>query len=146
MNSDAAIDVVKRKAGIGLIVRDCSEDVLASCALSVMGGFSSVVAEAMTIRRGISFACEVGLFPCTIESDAQLVVKLINSNSFPLSEIGLVISDICKFLVGYPSCNIVYTPREANVAVHTLTKMGLTSSSDHYWMEDVPPCVAPIVM
>ncbi|KAK2635571.1 hypothetical protein Ddye_030363 [Dipteronia dyeriana] len=146
MNLDAGNDVVKRKAGIGLIVRDCSGDVLASCALSVMGGFSLAVAEATTIRRGISFACEVGLFPCTIESDAQLVMNLINSNSFPLSEIGLVISDICKFLVDYPSCTIVYTPREANVAAHTLAKMGLKSSSDHYWMEDVPPCVAPVVM
>ncbi|KAK2654121.1 hypothetical protein Ddye_013977 [Dipteronia dyeriana] len=74
MNSDAVIDVVKRKAGIGLIVRDCSGDVLASYVLSAMVGFSPAVAEAMAIRRGISFACEVS-FPHYLHSSQPVCFK-----------------------------------------------------------------------
>ena len=119
---------------------------MASCALSVLGGFSPAVAEALAILRGLSFAREVGLFPCTVESDAQVVVNLINSTTFPLSEIGLVIRDICNFLHDNQGGSIVYASRQANLAAHSLAKMGLNSSTNCFWMEDVPLCVAPVVL
>ena len=59
-------------------------DVLASSAYSVSAGFSSELVDALAVFRGLLFACDTGLLPCSVETDAQGVVKLINSGSAAL--------------------------------------------------------------
>ncbi|KAK1550779.1 hypothetical protein Q3G72_024789 [Acer saccharum] len=60
--------------------------------------FPPVVAEALAVHRGLLFVRDAGLLPCVVETDAQVVVKLIEFSNAPLSDVGIIICDIFDFL------------------------------------------------
>ncbi|KAK2646527.1 hypothetical protein Ddye_021722 [Dipteronia dyeriana] len=106
--------------GIGIIIRDHLGGVLASCSLPVVAVVSPDVTEATAILRGFIFTKESGLLPCVMESDAQVVVNMINSKNAPLSDIGIIIRDIICFLNCNSECKVVFAPRQGNMAAHKL--------------------------
>ncbi|KAK3221879.1 hypothetical protein Dsin_008904 [Dipteronia sinensis] len=160
-NSNASLGMGNGKVGIGIIIRDYLGEVLASCSLPILVALALDVAEATAIFRGFIFASEAGLLPCTLESDAQVVVKLINTSNVPLSKIvgfeplttyveGRCIAtstkkDIICFLDCHPDCKVVFAPRQDNMAAHNLAKLGLSLDADLFWLEETPSCVAPTV-
>ncbi|KAK1555857.1 hypothetical protein Q3G72_032414 [Acer saccharum] len=79
MNNDAAIDRIKDRVGIGVIIWNGDGNVLASSAQRIDAAYSPQIAEAMALLRGILFSREVGLWPCFVESNAKVVVDLINA-------------------------------------------------------------------
>ncbi|KAK2635434.1 hypothetical protein Ddye_030226 [Dipteronia dyeriana] len=130
INTDASIDASRGRVGIGAIIRDHEGMVLASCAQVIQLNYSPVLAEAIAILKGLRFAVESGIWPCMIESDAQVVVSMINSDLLPLDEIGLVINDIVDLLRSLPQFKVCFISRKANMAVHCLAKLGLSLESD----------------
>ncbi|KAK2634855.1 hypothetical protein Ddye_029647 [Dipteronia dyeriana] len=54
--------------------------------------------EAAAILQGLRTSIEHNLLPAVLESDSMKVVNLINSGSCPLSDIGVIISDIMVLL------------------------------------------------
>ncbi|KAK1550569.1 hypothetical protein Q3G72_021185 [Acer saccharum] len=81
--------------------------------------FPPVVAEALAVHRGLLFVRDAGLLPCVVETDAQVVVKLIEFSNAPLSD--------------------------TNIATHKLARLGLSIDSALFWMDEAP-CVAPVVL
>ncbi|KAK2640685.1 hypothetical protein Ddye_028480 [Dipteronia dyeriana] len=146
MNTDAAIDNVGRKVGIGIILRDCDGNVLAVCSQKIMAGFSLQVAEAVALLKGLVLARDIGIWPGEVEMDAQSVVKLLSSSNVRCSEVGLVITDIKLQLFLMPACIISFTPRETNKVAHHLAKLGLLTEEVSAWLEDCPPSVVPFVL
>ncbi|KAK1552164.1 hypothetical protein Q3G72_011625 [Acer saccharum] len=102
-------------------------DVLASSSQLVMALLCPVVAEALAVYRGLVFARDSGLLPCMIETDAQVVVKIIDSGSVPLSDIGTIISDIVQKLDCHSGCNVIFSSRKANLVAHGLAKLSHSS-------------------
>ncbi|KAK3219971.1 hypothetical protein Dsin_013941 [Dipteronia sinensis] len=146
INRDAAVDSMTGKIGIGVIIRDSRGEVLASSAQTISASLSASTAEALAVFSCLIFARDSGLSPVIIESDAQVVVNLINSGNIPLSDIGLIIHDINQVLRNFPSCRVSFVSRLANMAAHSLAKYGLLIASDLFWLEEFPSCVAPAVM
>ncbi|KAK3182823.1 hypothetical protein Dsin_030109 [Dipteronia sinensis] len=132
--------------GFGSIARDHTSAVLASSSQSLPVGVSLIVAEALTIHYGFMFTTDTGLLPCSLETVAQVVVSHIRSGSAPLFDVGLVISDIIYFLDCNPSCSVAFVPKKANMVAHRLAKLGLTLDINLFRIEEVLPCLAPIVM
>ncbi|TXG48435.1 hypothetical protein EZV62_027729 [Acer yangbiense] len=95
VNTDAAIDVVSNKVGIGIIIQDFLGSVMASSVQMIAASYSPQLAEAFAIFRGLHFVEECGLLPYAIESDVQVVINLISDGCFPCSDVGLIIKDIC---------------------------------------------------
>ncbi|TXG68182.1 hypothetical protein EZV62_003117 [Acer yangbiense] len=98
INCDAALDMNRGVVGFGLVVRDFGGVVLASCVQHIQVNFSPLIAEAMTILRGINLAFDSNLIPFVIKTDALAVVKLIEAKSPSLADIGLVIGEIVSKL------------------------------------------------
>ncbi|KAK3224580.1 hypothetical protein Dsin_004442 [Dipteronia sinensis] len=76
INTDAALDSVKRKVRLGDIIRNSRGDVLGSRSCLLMAKHSHEVAEGLAILHGLVFAHEVGLLPFAVETDAQVAVGL----------------------------------------------------------------------
>ena len=70
--------------------------------------------------------------PCTIESDAQVVVNLIPNGVFPYFEVGLIVKDICLKLEMLPSCFVIFAPRRANNVAHCPAKLDLSFVEDRF--------------
>ncbi|KAK2651128.1 hypothetical protein Ddye_018617 [Dipteronia dyeriana] len=146
INTDTAIDVAKKRVGIGIIVRDSTGAVMASSSQQVKASYDPHTVESLAIYKGLQFALESGFWNCVLESDAQVVVNLINSNSYVSSDVGVIIQDILGLLVKFTECNVGFVPRRANLTAHCLVKLGLNSETELFWLEEVPPSVLPVVL
>ncbi|KAK1581615.1 hypothetical protein Q3G72_007412 [Acer saccharum] len=136
-----ALGVHSNMVGLGLIIRDHSGSVMASSAQGFESKLSPDVAEATGILRGINMAMESGLLPLVIESDAQHVVNLINSDISVSSDIGLVIYDIRDCMRHVRIESILFVPRTVNVVAHNLAKYALLNLGSQFWLDSYPPCV-----
>ncbi|KAL5802996.1 hypothetical protein ACOSQ4_031301 [Xanthoceras sorbifolium] len=100
INTDAGVDVSKGHIGIGVVIRDHRGFVVALCAQGLDSLFSPSIAEALAILRGVKLAIDNGLSLFCLESDADVVVKMITSKFVPLSEIRVVVVEILHLLRG----------------------------------------------
>ncbi|KAK3198024.1 hypothetical protein Dsin_021439 [Dipteronia sinensis] len=78
INTDATVDVEGKKIGIGVVIREHTGFVMASCAQKIDVGYSPVLVEAEAILRGLQFTKDSGLCHVVVESDAAIVVAYIN--------------------------------------------------------------------
>ncbi|KAL5827457.1 hypothetical protein ACOSQ4_019254 [Xanthoceras sorbifolium] len=146
INSDAAINSVDFCIGLGFVVRDAEGFVLAAGAQPLQFCVSPLVAEAMAILRGIQFASEMGISPIMVESDSLSVINIITSHAFPLSDVGVVISDIYRSIEALNDFKIIFASRQANSVAHGLAKLALSLSDASFWLEDYPPCIENLVL
>ncbi|KAL5864422.1 hypothetical protein ACOSQ3_001936 [Xanthoceras sorbifolium] len=87
LNVDASISSHSSVVGLGVVLRNDLGLVMWSCCMQSLGSSKVLCAEANALLMGISMAHDLGFHSVIIESDALGLVQLINSDSFPLSEI-----------------------------------------------------------
>ena len=80
-----------------------------------------------------------------METDSSNAIQAINSLD-DLSYQGLIASDISKFLQygGGSSCHFISC--EVNNVAHALAKSNISFAYAMYWIEELPDCVAHIVV
>ncbi|KAK2638870.1 hypothetical protein Ddye_026665 [Dipteronia dyeriana] len=79
-------------------------------------------------------------FGVVVASSAQSISAGFNS------QIAEAVTDIVNLLAKSSRYSVRFMPRMANMAAHCLAKLGLNVLSDGFCLEEVPPCVAPVVM
>ncbi|KAK3205088.1 hypothetical protein Dsin_019134 [Dipteronia sinensis] len=141
LNIDAALNASGCVVGVGLVVWDSMGCVLATSTQRVVATYNAQLAEAVAIHRGLVLACETGLYPVEVESDAKVVVGWINDSKHYSSEVGLVMDAIRQILRYNVSCSIKFVSRKANVVAHTLAKLALSCEEDYVWLEDFLLCI-----
>ena len=145
INCDAGINVVGRLVGVGIVIHDSEGFVMASSSQKIEATFSPQVVEAVAIYRGLQLAIDIGLTPCKIKSDAEVIVGWINCKNYLCSEIGVVIDDIHLLLEQVRCVSVNFVPRKANQVAHVLAKNGFSFIEDTVWLEEFPPCVSSLV-
>ncbi|KAK2643636.1 hypothetical protein Ddye_018831 [Dipteronia dyeriana] len=78
INCDTAIDVGNHVFGMGMVIPDHQGYVMASDVQRLMESCSPQVAEAVAVLYGLNFAIDTGLLQISVETDALVVVHLIN--------------------------------------------------------------------
>ncbi|KAL5773127.1 hypothetical protein ACOSQ2_013051 [Xanthoceras sorbifolium] len=146
INSNAAIDSVRRVVGFGVIIRNDCGQVLAALYQSYLLLVSVEVAKAMAIRRGILLAVELGISPVGFESDASSLISSIIKGDPPLSDVGLIVANIIHLVSSLSISHISFTSRLCNGVAHGLAKSGLSLSEPLVWIEDTPPCVEALIL
>ncbi|KAL5758152.1 hypothetical protein ACOSP7_020763 [Xanthoceras sorbifolium] len=146
INSDAAVDSVNKRVSFGVVIRDSYGHILAALAEPYPVLVSVVVAEAMVIRRGLQFASALGFHPVGFESDASSAISSILNKDPPLSEVGLVISDILALVSSLSVSHISFTPRSYNGVAHQLVRFGLSIPNFLAWIEEDPPCTVDSIL
>jgi len=74
-NWDAAIDVERKKMGLGVVVRDARGEVQVAMAQVIPYLIDSIVAESMATWRPVSFYLECGFSKLLLEGDSLTVVS-----------------------------------------------------------------------
>ncbi|KAK3198140.1 hypothetical protein Dsin_021555 [Dipteronia sinensis] len=146
LECDAAIKVPDNCVGVGIVIRNHCGLIMGSSAQRIEANFSSQIAEAVAILRGIVFAKDMGLLPAVVESDALGVVNLINTGSSISADVGVVLSDILNIISTGGIELVQYVPRMANMVAHSIARMALSISQDCFWVEECPPSVGSLVL
>ncbi|KAL5760266.1 hypothetical protein ACOSP7_018779 [Xanthoceras sorbifolium] len=100
----------------------------------------------MAIRRGLQFASELGFHSVGFESDVSFVISSILSKEPPLSEVGLVISDILTLVSLFSVSHISFAHRSCNGVAHQLTRFGLSIPNFLAWIEEDPLCTVDSIL
>ncbi|TXG54608.1 hypothetical protein EZV62_019864 [Acer yangbiense] len=145
INCDAVSLAGGRKVGIGVVIRDASGLVLASCSQVVEAKFTNQMAKILAILRGIIFSKVCSLEPCVLEFDEGVVVKRIADGSFREARIGIMLDNIAGLLKNSNGLNIAHIPRGANRVAHGLVKNTLATGDFSFWKEDLPTCIRSLV-
>jgi hypothetical protein len=86
-------------------------------------------------------------FDVLFEGDVNTVVKEINSAPpfFFLSKIGYFIETIHDEMQSFRLAKFSFTPRECNMAAHTLAKEATRNKVEQIWLEDFLLSILSIV-
>ncbi|XP_062020668.1 uncharacterized protein LOC133737053 [Rosa rugosa] len=146
LNTDAAIDYKKKKAGLGMVVRD-GEGKLKCAGHKVLPGNPSIVAiEALAVYHGLLLCREAGFQKLVVESDSTIVIDALNKTELDLSVEGGVLDDIKCLASTFKSVLWKKVNREGNIAAHKMAKHALIADKDRLWQEAGPPWLTDIIL
>jgi ribonuclease HI len=142
INWDASLNKGMDIIGIGVVVRDSSENFLGGWCISKQLRVDPLMAEAMAAMEAVIFSREASFFYAIFEGDSLQIVKAINASSPNLSKIGHFIESIQSEMRYYRSASFVRVSKEFNSVAHALAKEASCSLRDSVWLEEVPNFIA----
>jgi hypothetical protein len=108
--------------GAGIVTRDLDGSLLAACGERYDEVIVPETAEAIAVRRAVSFALEENFSKIIIASDCLSVIQRIRSGEVDRSLCGPGIEDIKLMSRDFVSCEFCHVYRPVNVAAHLLAK------------------------
>jgi hypothetical protein len=81
------------------------------------------------------------------ESDSKILVNALQTRSYDLSEIGVLVRDIRSVYIGsFDSYEFSYCPRECNRVAHELAQFGFRAEEGCLgWADEAPVFVSELV-
>ena len=145
INYDGAISNAKNKAGIGVVVRDCNGEVMASLIQQLEQAYQPVEVEAIAACRAVEFGNEIGVDCAIVEGDSEVIVKALRNNDNGLIPFAPLINDVSLFLGLFSELSYSHIRRDGNKVAHNLAKLALMTLGCTVWIEDVPSRTLPFV-
>ncbi|KAK3185216.1 hypothetical protein Dsin_032502 [Dipteronia sinensis] len=133
------------RVGIGIVIRDGSGHVMASCCQLLEAPFDSHVAAIMAIFRGMLFSKDCGLNPCVLESDNTVAVERVLNNNFLNASFGTILCEIADLRSQLTGMKIIATSSCVNRVAVRLAKLALETLMSTIWMEDYPVCLRDLI-
>jgi hypothetical protein len=146
INVDAGFTDLDRQGTTGVVVRDHNGRLIVGQALWYEHAASSLIMEAMAIRDGVRLALDRSFPSVEIETDAQVVLKLLEDPDGGRSEIASICQEI-KELSGFvPSIKFLFVGRCANEAAHLCAKSASSFRRRCLWINYKPPFLVQVLL
>uniref|UniRef100_A0A803QG04 Reverse transcriptase n=1 Tax=Cannabis sativa TaxID=3483 RepID=A0A803QG04_CANSA len=136
--TDAAINERNGKVGLGAVVKDWNGQVLAGVSVPFSAKIYPIMAEAMALRLGLNWCCNVRLPLSIIHTDCQQLVHKIYSHKRERSALADVILDIKNSLSHLPIAAVYHIPRDSNIHAHHMAKGALGLDEELVWKDTCP--------
>lgn len=94
INFDGVVFASENKAGIGVVVRNGSGQVIASCSQILPLAFGVEEVEVLDAAKALSFAKEIGFSQAVLESDSSVLIKALADENISLASFGLLVDDV----------------------------------------------------
>ena len=123
-NFDGAIFRDIYSARIGVVIRDCSGEIIGSLMERLVLPPTVEDVEALACRRAISFALEIGLQEVMFEGDSDIVIiRSLNSESPCMAPFGHVIEDSRSIASSLRYHSFSHVKRSGNCVADKLAKL-----------------------
>ena len=94
INFDGAVFTKEKKAGVGVVVRDAKDLVLASCTKVMHQPYKVVEIESLAAATALSFATDLGFRCVVLEGDSMEVIQVLRKNAQSLTPTSLLLEDV----------------------------------------------------
>ena len=145
-NYDGAVFSESEEAGIGVIIKDVEELVIAALAKKIRYPGSVEVVEALAARRAARFAVELGLTGSEFEGDSEVVWRALRSADGAHSSIGEINKDTMSIVGSLQTFSFFHTRWQVNCAALALAKRAVVSFLLLVWIEHVPTDINHVVI
>ena len=132
-------------AGLGIVIRDGSGQVLASLLEQIHLPYSSDLVEAMTVTRAIYFVAELGFSSYVLEGDSEVIIKALKNEEDSLAPFGHILA-AAKTSTDASCISFSHIRRLGNSIAHNLAKHARHVAGLKVWMEDVLPHLYSILL
>jgi ribonuclease HI len=124
-NIDGAFSEERKSGGWGFVARDQLGVVRGAGAGKIVHLASAASAEAQACAQALQAAADWGMLNITIESDAQNLIRALESTDFDLAPEGVIYRDIKIFInLNFQSVKLNFRPRSCNKVAHAIAAMG----------------------
>ena len=130
INCRAVSDLVNRRTGLGILIRNHGGQVLYSCSLFLDVGLDFVSANVVAILKGFQLGKHCGLFPFCVESDASTVVSQFYQRNHSSSGCGIIVSDILSIMNDLGLSVVSVGRKGSNKAAFALAHQALSRGYD----------------
>ena len=103
INFNGAVFSSANAASIGVVIRNNSGEVIASCSQRWSQAYNSNEIEALVAAKAVSFATKIGITKAILEGDSLTIMKALSSDHSSLAPFGLLIDDV-KLSIALLSC------------------------------------------
>ncbi|XP_050248722.1 uncharacterized protein LOC126695975 [Quercus robur] len=124
-------------SGIGVIIRDWNNQVVAALSKPLSGRFAVEETEAIAMELGIVLARELGLNQIILEGDSMQTVQAICSKDV-WGVAGHIIHGILEGMNGFIYAEARYICRNSNKIAHELAQQAKRSGEECKWFDEVP--------
>ncbi|XP_042954577.1 uncharacterized protein LOC122290987 [Carya illinoinensis] len=146
VNFDAALDMVNKKIGLGIIVRNNAGDIMAAVCTPRKLVVSPFLVECHALWRSMEVCRELGFWDIILEGDAKNVIDRVNSATEDESEWGQIITDLKTVLGRCDGWSLNFIHREKNGVAHFLAKMALNLDEERCWIEEGPIQIEQLIV
>ena len=123
VNCDGVVFSKSNKSGLGVVVRNSNEQVIASLLQQLNQAYKPIEVEAEAAIRGLEFMIELGCNRVVVEGDSSIVMNGLKTKEPSLSSYGLLILDACIFENLFSKSSYSHVKREGNKVAHYLVKL-----------------------
>ena len=130
VNFDRALFAEQNKDGLGIIIRNDNELVMAALTQQIALPASTEMVELLAACRALSLATDLGFRRLIVEGDSEVIINSIDCGNRTQSEYGHILQDItilCSFFSHVFFCHI---KRLGNCLAHRLARLAVTSPLD----------------
>ena len=144
-NMDGAVFAQQQEVGVGVVIRDHFDAVVAAVSKKLKAPLGALKVEAKAMEEAVTFAWDMGIRDCIFESDSLTVVNAMRRLTDPPSTIANNIAGSLSHLFKFRNVSFSHVPRSGNKAAHTLAQVARGVSALHAWVEETPSCIENVV-
>jgi ribonuclease HI len=104
------------------------------------GSDDATLAEAIGIYEALQWVKTQDNQRVIIESDAEIVTKIVAKKKFPRTNWGSVARRISRDLDNHTQVSVGWVKRNGNKVAHGLARFAITEP-DRYWANNFPSCI-----
>ena len=145
VNFDGATFESLNQAGIGVVIRDEHDLVIAALSQRIPLPSSVSMVEALAARRALTFAKEISIFSVEVEGDSLQVIRAINNKKLDRSGLGHIIHDIKLLGSCMQSCSFLHIGRGGNKLAHSLARRAVLAADTDVWLEELPQDLVDVI-
>lgn len=146
VNVDASFFEQNGNGGTGVVVRDHGGQLLCAQALWYEFVAGPHVMEAYAIRDGLRLALQMGLRSIVLESDASVVVGLLNSGNFDRSGIAPILHEVMDVGENLEQLQLCHVGRSSNEAAHLCARQSSDTRKRCLWINYTPAFLAKCLL
>ncbi|XP_075642157.1 uncharacterized protein LOC142613591 [Castanea sativa] len=108
--------------GLGVVIRDSSDQVIGALAERIPIPMSVATVEALACRRALIFAKELCIFETVFEGGAEAIIKALLAEEVDQPEYGHVIQDSLLLASHFRVCTFTHVKRLGNSVAHLFAR------------------------
>ena len=145
INFDGTVFSESNQSGVGVVIRDNNEAVLASCSEKLHLAYKPDEVEALAALKAVALARDLGFRKAILEGDSLNLIKALKSIEDSLSLASLLVDDVKRVASSFERLVYSHVKRNSNRVAHSLAKNALHIPNLQVWMEDVPSHITSIL-
>lgn len=124
--------------GFGFVIRNDRGEVILAGSKRCRAVGDITFLEVLALRFALRTAIDGGIFTLIIETDSEILSKLLRREHTANPYTDQVVEDIWDLARGI-NCNaFLFVRREANSVAHNLAHFGTVDSFEEVWIEEIP--------